>query len=348
LIRVGIVGGTGYTGAELLRLLACHPKARVEIITSRGDAGRRVDSLYPNLRGFIDLEFSEPELKALLQCDVVFFATPHGVAQSMMKALYDGGARVIDLSADFRIRDIAVWEKWYGQAHACPELVNEAVYGLPEHNREKIKRAQLVACPGCYPTSVQLALMPALKAGLVDPTTLIANSASGISGAGRSAKVGFLMAENYDSFKPYGVSGHRHLPEIEQGLRDMQNADADAAKITFVPHLLPTIRGILSTVYARLNKSVSGDQVQAIYSDYYRDEIFVDVLERGLYPETRFVRGSNMCRLGVEVPQGGDVLVLMSAIDNLAKGASAQAVQNMNLMFGVDEDSGLHFPPALP
>jgi N-acetyl-gamma-glutamyl-phosphate reductase len=347
-INIGIVGGTGYTGAELLRLLSHHPDANVSVITSRGESGNRVDSLYPSLRGFCDLQYSTPDAKALLGCDVVFFATPHGVAQSMMKELIDGGARVIDLSADFRIRDIDMWEKWYSQTHACPELVDQAVYGLPERNREAIKNAQLVACPGCYPTSIQLALMPVLEAGLVDATTLISSSASGISGAGRNANTGLLMAENYDSFKAYAVAGHRHLPEVEQGLRDMQCADDSPARLTFVPHLLPTIRGIHSTIYARLKPSVESAKIQALYEGAYANEPFVDVLPRGVYPEMRSVKGTNICRISAEIPQGGDVLVIMSVIDNLAKGASAQAIQNMNLMFGFDERTGLNFPALIP
>lgn len=348
MINIGIVGATGYTGVELLRLLSMHPEANVQIITSRSEAGRRVDELYPSLRGFVDLQFSEPNQEKLLDLDVVFFATPHGVAQSMMKGLIEGGARVIDLSADFRIRDIETWEKWYAQEHGCPELVSSAVYGLPEANRERIKSAQLVACPGCYPTSVQLALMPLLKNGFIRPQSIIANAASGVSGAGRNAKVGLLYTENSDSFKPYGVAGHRHLPELTQGLRDLQREGDTPAKLTFVPHLLPTIRGMLSTIYAELDTDLNVSELQELYEDVYKDEPFVDVLPRGVYPETRFVRGTNMCRLGLEVPQAGNTIVLMSAIDNLAKGASAQAIQNMNIMFGFDERTGLNFPGTLP
>ncbi len=347
MIRVGIVGGTGYTGVELLRLLALHPQAQVDVITSRAEAGVPVHQLYPNLRGHYDLVFSEPNVQALLACDVVFFATPHGVAQAMIPELINAGARVIDLSADFRIRDIAVWEKWYGQPHGCPELVQQAVYGLPETSRAKIREAQLVACPGCYPTSVQLGLLPLLEQGLVDPQSLIASSASGASGAGRQAKVDNLLTELNDSYKAYAVAGHRHLPEIEQGLRDVQPAGSEPAQVTFVPHLLPITRGIHSTLYAKLKPGAAVD-LQALYEERYAKEAFVDVLPAGVYPQTRTVRGTNLCQLSVAEPQGRGMAVIMAVEDNLTKGASGQAVQNMNIMFGLDETLGLNAPALLP
>lgn len=343
MIKVGIVGGTGYTGVELLRLLATHPHVEVVAITSRGEAGRPVDDLFPNLRGHFDLCFSDPAAGELDQCDVVFFATPHGVAQSSVPDLLEKGIKVIDLSADFRIRDIAVWEKWYNQPHTCPELVGEAVYGLPETNREAIKNARLIACPGCYPTSVQLGFKPLLEKGLVNPEDLIANSASGASGAGRQANVANLLTEVSDSFKAYGVSGHRHLPEIEQGLKDIAGGQVN---LTFVPHLLPMIRGIHSTLYATLNtKDVD---LQQLYEDCFKDEPFVDVMPAGSHPQTRSVKGSNVCRISVFCPQGGDKVVVLVVEDNLVKGASGQAIQNMNIMFGLPETSGLETPALLP
>ena len=345
MIKIGIVGGTGYTGAELLRLLAQHPQAEVKVITSRGDAGKPVADLYTNLRGIYDLEFSEPDIGELLNCDIVFFATPHGVAQSMMKPLIEGGARVIDLSADFRIKDIATWEKWYGQQHTCPELVSQAVYGLPELNRELIKNAQLVACPGCYPTSVLLACMPLLEEGIVEATSLIASSASGISGAGRQAKIDNLLAEASDSYKAYSVGGHRHLPEIEQALKTISGPDTASSQLTFVPHLLPMIRGMHSTIYAKIKKQVD---LQSLFEKRYAEEKFVDVLPQGNFPQTRSVKGSNMCRLSVMEPLDRGTVVIMSVIDNLAKGASGQGVQNMNLMLGLDETTGLTNPALLP
>jgi N-acetyl-gamma-glutamyl-phosphate reductase len=350
-IKIGIVGGTGYTGVELLRLLAQHPEADVQVITSRGEAGMPVAQLFPNLRGRFDLAFSAPDVQRLKQCDVVFFATPHGVAQAMMAELLDQdalkqGVRVIDLSADFRIRDIALWEKWYGQKHACPELVAEAVYGLAEVNRADIANARLVACAGCYPTAVQLGFLPLLEAGLVRPDSLIANAASGVSGAGRQAKVDMLFPEVSDSFKAYASGGHRHLPEIEQGLRAVQSGDVAPVHLTFVPHLVPMVRGIHATLYADLLDT--GIDLQALYESRYADEYFVDVLPAGSHPETRSVKGSNYCRLSVVRPQGRNRVVIMSVIDNLTKGASGQAVQIMNIMFGIPEYRGLENLALLP
>ena len=294
MVKVGIVGGTGYTGAELLRLLAGHPNAKVTVITSRTEAGMPVANLYPNLRGIVDLCFSEPDIDSLASCDLVFFATPHGVAQNTVPAILATGTKVIDLSADFRIRDIPLWEQWYGQPHGAPELVSQAVYGLPEYNRSAIQSADLVACPGCYPTSVQLGLMPLLQAGCVDAQDLVANAASGVSGAGRQDSVANLYPEVSDSFKAYAASGHRHLPEIEQGLADMAGT---AVGLTFVPHLLPINRGIHTTLYANL--SDTGVDVQALFDHCYANEPFVDVLPAGSHPETKSVRGSNFCRISV-------------------------------------------------
>ncbi len=343
MIKVGIVGGTGYTGVELLRLLALHEQADVVSITSRAESGRRVDDLYPNLRGHYDLAFSEPDVKQLSACDVVFFATPHNVAMNLVPELLAEGARVVDLSADYRIRDAAMWSKWYGEPHASPELLESAVYGLPEINRAAIASARLVACPGCYPTSVQLGLLPLLARNLVDSTSLIANSASGVSGAGRQAKIDNLLSETSDSFKAYAVAGHRHLPEIEQGLSDIAGKPSS---VTFVPHLLPLIRGIHSTLYA--TRTNFDEDLQALYESWYEDEPFVDVLPPGQYPQTRTVKGANRCQIAISVPQGRDTVVVMAAIDNLVKGASGQAVQNMNIMLGLPESMGLGSIGLLP
>lgn len=347
-IKAGIVGGTGYTGVELLRLLVKHPQVEVSVITSRAEAGIKVADMYPSLRGHIDLAFSEPDVDALGELDVVFFATPHGVAQNLMPALMKTNARIIDLSADFRIRDTALWEQWYNQKHGCPELVSQAVYGLPETNREAIRTAKLIACPGCYPTATQLGFLPLIENNLVDPTRLISNAASGASGAGRQAKVDNLLSELTDSFKAYGVAGHRHLPEIEQGLRDVQPAGAAPVQLTFVPHLLPIIRGIHATLYATLLKGNQAPDLQSLYEQRYANEPFVDVLPAGELPQTRTVKGSNVCRISVFRPQDRDTVVLLSAIDNLTKGASGQAVQNMNIMFGFDEKAGLDVVALLP
>lgn len=346
MIKVGIVGGTGYTGVELLRFLAQHPQVSVEVITSRAEQGLPIAELYPNLRGHVDLAFSAPDVAALGRCDAVFFATPHNVAINMMPELLATGVRVIDLSADFRLRDAEVWARWYGETHGCPELLAKAVYGLPEVNREHIRDAQLVACPGCYPTSVQLGLLPLLEQGLIDTGHVIANAASGASGAGRQAKIDNLLTEVMDSFKAYGVPGHRHLPEIEQGLADIAGKPVS---VTFVPHLLPMIRGIHSTLYARVLDTTLGlDKVQSLFEERYANEPFVDVLPAGSHPQTRSVKGANLCRLAVHRPQGRDTLVVLSVIDNLVKGASGQAVQNLNIMFGLPETMGLGGIALLP
>jgi len=341
-LKVGIVGGTGYTGVELLRLLSVHPNVTLTAITSRGEAGLPVADMFPSLRGYVDLAFTDPAQANLGECDVVFFATPNGIAMQQTRELLAQGVRVIDLAADFRIKDIPTWEKWYGMTHACPELVAEAVYGLPELNRSAIKAAKLVANPGCYPTAVQLGFMPLLETGVVDASYLIADAKSGVSGAGRKAEVHSLFSESADNFKAYGVSGHRHLPEISQGLTSMANAQVG---FTFVPHLTPLIRGIHATLYAKLTKPVD---LQALYEARYADERFVDVLPKGAHPETRSVRGSNICRIAVHQPQGSDVVVILSVIDNLVKGAAGQAVQNMNIMFGFTESAGLEIVPLLP
>lgn len=348
MIRVGIVGGTGYTGAELLRLFEQHPQAKVTAITSRGEEGKAVADLFPNLRGHCDLKFTTPSLDTLQQCDVVFFATPHGVAQAMMPELMQNGIRVIDLSADFRIRDVEVWEQWYNQAHQCPQLVSEAVYGLPELNRAKIRTAQLVACPGCYPTAVQLGYLPLLEKGLIDPRRLIANSASGVSGAGRQAKIDNLLTEMGESFKAYGVEGHRHLPEIEQSLRDIQASAKlpEDAQLTFVPHLLPLVRGIHATLYGTLLRT--DVDLQALYEERFKDEPFVDVLPAGMTPQTRTVKGTNTCSIAVVRPQNRDTVVVLVAEDNLTKGASGQAIQCMNIMFDMEETFGLTAPALFP
>ncbi|HMV70671.1 MAG TPA: N-acetyl-gamma-glutamyl-phosphate reductase [Pseudomonadales bacterium] len=342
-MRAGIVGGTGYTGVELLRLAALHPDLELHCITSRAEAGLRVDRLFPNLRGHCDLAFEAPENAGLEDCEVVFFATPHGVALESAARLLAAGVRVVDLSADFRLRDVSVWEKWYGQRHTAPELVAEAVYGLPEVNRVEIASARLVAVPGCYPTSVQLGFLPLLEANLVDSSRLIASVASGVSGAGRQAKIDNLLTEVSDSLKAYGVGGHRHLPEIEQGL---QRASALPVGLTFVPHLAPMIRGIHATLFATLeDRSVD---LQALFENRYRDEAAVDVLPAGEHPQTRSVRGTNLCRIAVHRPLDRDVVVVLSVIDNLVKGAAGQALQNFNIMFGLPEQAGLDAPALLP
>ena len=344
MIRVGIVGGTGYTGVELLRLLAMHPEAEVVAITSRSEAGMRVDELFPSLRGHCDLAFQAPDDSGLDQCDLVFFATPNAVAMHSVGALLESGVRVVDLSADFRLKDTAVWERWYGERHVAPALVAEAVYGLPEMYRSDISKARLVANPGCYATAIQLGFLPLVEAGLVDTTQLIADGKSGASGAGRQAKVGTLLGEAGESFKTYAASGHRHGPEIEQGVGAMQGGGT--AQVTFVPHLIPMVRGIEATLYARL--STTDADVQKVFESRFHDEPFVDVMPWGSHPETRSVRGENTCRMALHQQPGQSLVIVSSVIDNLVKGAAGQAVQNMNLMCGLTETLGLEAPALLP
>jgi len=346
MIKVGIVGGTGYTGVELLRLLAQHPRAEVKIITSRKEAGTPVSAMFPSLRRRIELAFSEPSPQALRGCDVVFFAAPTGVAMEQARAVLEGGARIVDLSADFRLRDAAEWERWYKMKHAAPELLAQAVYGLCEVNREQVRVARLVANPGCYPTAVQLGFLPLLEAGAVDCAHLIADAKSGVSGAGRKAELPLTFSEASDNFMAYNVPGHRHWPEMRQGL-------AQAAKrevgLVFTAHLTPLIRGIHATLYARITKEVD---FQALYEKRFLAEPFVDVMPPKSHPDTRSVRAANACRLAIHRPPEGakasDTLVVLSVIDNLVKGASGQAVQNMNLMFGLPEATGLEQVALVP
>jgi len=336
MINVGIVGGTGYTGAELLRLLVRHPGVRLRAITSRTQAGVPVADLFPNLRGETDLGFTTPDESDLSVCDLVLFATPNGTAMKRVPDLIRAGVRVIDLAADYRLADVATWEHWYGMTHASPDVVPDAVYGLPEVNRAAIREASLVANPGCYPTSVQLGFLPLVESGVVDVDRLIADAKSGASGAGRGANVANLLAEAGENLKAYAVPGHRHLPEIRQGL---ERAAGRSVGLTFVPHLIPMIRGIHATLYARLVDTHA--DLQELFEARYRDEPFVDVLPPGRHPETRSVRGSNHCRIALHRPQDGDTVVVLSVIDNLVKGAAGQAVQNMNIMFDLPETEGL-------
>jgi len=341
--KIGIVGGTGYTGSELLRLLVKHPRVEVACITSRSEAGTQVAEMFPSLRGHLDLPFVAPDPAQLASCDLVFFATPNGTAMGLVPQLLESGLKVVDLAADFRLRDSSQWQHWYGMAHACPDLLQEAVYGLPELNSEAVRNARLVANPGCYPTAVTLGFAPLLETGLVETGQLVADAKSGASGAGRKAAVATLMGEAGESFKAYGIPGHRHLPEIRQTLGTISGREVG---LTFVPHLVPMIRGIEATLYARLT-ATPGD-LQGLFEKRYAAEPFVDVLPAGSHPETRSVRGVNMCRIAVHRPQGGDTVVISSVIDNLVKGAAGQAVQNMNLMLGLDEIMGLDLVALQP
>ena len=343
MIKAGIVGGTGYTGIELLRLLHNHPEVEVVAISSRSLNGKRADSVFPSLVGHSDLVFSLPDGNDLYKCDVVFFATPHGVAMESARGFINKGIRVIDLGADFRISDPEEWSKWYAMEHTEAQLLSTAVYGLPEHNREAVKNAQLVANPGCYPTAVQLALKPLIANKLVDLSNIIADCKSGVSGAGRGANQAALLCEAGESFKAYAVSGHRHYPEIKQELEATAGAKVG---LTFIPHLVPMIRGIFATIYVDLIDQ--NTNIRPYYEKVYSSERFVKILSDGEYPETRSVKSSNYCQISWQKIPNSNKLVVMSAIDNLVKGASGQAIQNMNIMFGFDEALGLNQIGMLP
>ena len=341
---VGVVGGTGYTGVELLRLLVMHPQVELRCVTSRSESGRVVADLFPNLRGFTDIVFTEPDVETLAQCELVFFATPNGTAMKMVPQLLAKGVRVVDLAADFRLKDPGTWKQWYGLEHACAEVLAEAVYGLPEINRAQVKSAKVVANPGCYPTAVTLGFLPLIENNLVDTGHLIADAKSGVSGAGRGASVATLQAESAENFKPYAVDGHRHLPEIRQNLAGVAGSEVG---LTFVPHLVPMIRGIEASLYA-VSAVESLPDLQELYEQRFKDEHFVDVLPAGVMPETRTVKGANTCRISVFRPQQGNTIVVCSVIDNLVKGAAGQAVQNMNIMFDFEETAGLEQVALLP
>ncbi len=345
MIKVGIVGGTGYTGVELLRILATHPQVQLTAITSRKEDGLPVADMYPSLRGRVDIAFSSPDKARLTECDVVFFATPHGVAMAQAPELLAAGVKLIDLAADFRLQDVSQFEKWYGMPHSCTRVLEEAVYGLPELNREAIKKARVIGNPGCYPTTMQLGFYPLLKAGVIDAGNLIADCKSGVSGAGRKAEIGLLFSETSDTFKAYGVSGHRHTPETVEQLQRMSSAKIG---LLFTPHLVPMVRGMHSTLYGRLTKEISNEELQALFVDAYKGEPFVDVMPFGSHPETRSTRASNMLRLALHRPNDGNTVVVLVVQDNLVKGSSGQAVQCMNLMFGLEETAGLMHVPVMP
>ena len=349
MISVGIVGGTGYTGVELLRLLLRHPQARVDVLTSRTEAGKRVADMFPSLRGHTELEFSDLDLDRLKQCDVVFFATPHGVAMQHAQELIDSDTKVIDLAADFRLQNLAEFEKWYGMQHSCPTVLTESVYGLTELNREKIKNARVIGNPGCYPTTVQLGLAPLLKndTTLINTQNIIIDAKSGVSGAGRKASLGMIYSENADNFKAYGVAGHRHHPEIVEAFENISGQKGQFNQILFVPHLVPMIRGMLSTIYVDLTAQGQQLDIQALYEDFYKNERFVDVMPANSSPETRSVRGANELRIALYRLQENKLIILV-AQDNLVKGAAGQAIQNMNLMFNFDEAAGLEGIGLLP
>lgn len=345
MIKVGIIGASGYTGEELARILALHPGVELTVATSRQYAGKRLSDIFPNLRKVVDLIVEDVVIDELVKrADLFFTAVPHQTAMGLVPQLLEKGCKVVDLSADFRIHDADVYEKWY-QTHSAPEYLSRAVYGLPELHRELIKKSNLVANPGCYPTSIILATAPMLKGGMIDPETIIADSKSGASGAGRGAAVGSLFCEVTEGFKAYKVAEHRHTPEIEQEITKLAGRPV---VISFTPHLLPMSRGILSTIYAKLLPGITGQQVRSIYEEFYSHERFVRLCAEGELPATQFVRGSNFCDIGWKLDPRTGRVVIVSAIDNLVKGAAGQAVQNMNLICGLPEEMGLATVPLFP
>lgn len=344
-MRVGIIGASGYTGVELVRLLARHPEVEVTVLTSERHAGEQISDLFPSLKGVVDLRLSEAAIEHLLgEAEFFFTALPHGASMGVVEGLLAGGGRVVDLSADFRLRDPVAYERWYGK-HNAPHLLPEAVYGLAELYREKIKGARLVANPGCYPTSVILPLAPLLREGLISPKGIVVDAKSGVSGAGRGASLKNLFCEVAEGMRAYSVAVHRHTPEIEQELGRFADAPAE---VLFVPHLAPMSRGILATIYARARAGLSSQRAYEALSVHYEGEHFVRLLPSGIFPSTMQVRGSNYCDIGVMVDQRSGVLVAISAIDNLVKGGAGQAVQNMNIMCGWPEGMGLEHLPLAP
>ncbi|MBP2073186.1 N-acetyl-gamma-glutamyl-phosphate reductase [Thermoanaerobacterium butyriciformans] len=344
MVRVGILGATGYTGVELIRILSNHEDVQIKYLSSQNFNGKKFEDVYPSLKGFCKVELQELNIDDIVEnCDVVFTALPSGYAMNIAEKLCNCGVKLIDLGADFRFDDFKTYKKWYETDKDDYGSVSR-VYGLPEIHRQEIKNAMVVGNPGCYPTSVILGLAPALKGEIIE-NHIIIDSKSGVSGAGHSPKLGNMYAECNESIKPYNVAKHRHIPEIEQ---ELSNLNCEDTKVIFTPHLTPMTRGILSTMYCKLKKDISIESLHEIYSEFYKDEYFVKVLDIGEYPSTKSVYGSNFCHIGLEIDKRTGTLIVMSSIDNLVKGASGQAVQNMNIMFGIDEDKGLKMVPVFP
>ncbi|MCX7724923.1 MAG: N-acetyl-gamma-glutamyl-phosphate reductase [Thermodesulfovibrio sp.] len=340
MLKVFICGGSGYTGCELLRILALHDEVQIVGVTSEKSAGMAVSELFPAFFKYKDLRFENLQIEKIKnRADIYFLALPHGKSQQIAAELINNGKRVIDLSADFRIKDVQIYEQWYKTQHMFPHLLKEAVYGLPELYREKIKRGRLIANPGCYPTSVIIPLYPFLKRDLIDPETIIIDSKSGVSGAGRKAEITLSYCEVNEDFRAYNVAKHRHTPEIEQELSFILGRNI---KVDFTTHLLPLNRGILSTIYANLNKSITTREALEILEESYKDEPFIKIMPEGEVPAIKYIKGTNYCYIGAIVNQRTNRLILISALDNLIKGASGQAVQNMNIIFGIEETKALN------
>jgi len=346
MINVGIIGGSGYTGVELARILCSHPGVKITAATSRQFAGQPLADVFPNLKDRLNIVYENSTIKQLCEkADFFFTAVPHKTAMNIVPELLSAGKKVVDLSADFRIQDVTTYEKWY-QPHTSPHLIEKAAYGLPEIHADSIAKSNLVANPGCYPTSIILGLAPLLKAGAIDPHSIIADSKSGTTGAGRTASVGALFCEVHDGFRPYKVGrSHRHTPEIEQ---ELSSLGGEKIVISFTPHLLPIARGILSTVYTSLNPDFSQTDISELYREMYSAQPFIRLLDEDVFPATQYVRGSNFCDISFKIDIATNRLIIMSAIDNVVKGAAGQAVQNMNLMCGYDEITGLEIVPLFP
>lgn len=346
MIKVGIIGATGYAGAELVRILTAHKEAEIVWYGSRSYIDKKYADVYQNMFEIVDATCMDDNMEELAnRVDVIFTATPQGLCASLVNEEILSKVKVVDLSADFRIKDVATYEKWYGIEHKSPQFIEEAVYGLCEINREDVKKARLIANPGCYTTCSILTVYPLAKEGLIDMSTLIIDAKSGTSGAGRSAKVDNLFCEVNESMKAYGVATHRHTPEIEEQLG---YASGENVLLNFTPHLVPMNRGILATAYATLKKEVTYEEVKTVYDKYYKDETFVRVLEKDVCPQTRWVKGSNYVDVNFKIDPRTNRIIMMGAIDNLVKGAAGQAVQNMNLMFGLKETEGLELVPMFP
>ena len=346
MIKVGIIGSTGYAGAELVRILTAHKEAEIVWYGSRSYIDQKYASVYQNMFQIVDAVCMDDNMEELAeQVDVIFTATPQGLCASLVNDEILSKVKIIDLSADFRIKDVSVYEKWYGIGHKSPQYIEEAVYGLCEINREDVKKARLVANPGCYTTCSILTAYPLAKEGLIDMSTLIIDAKSGTSGAGRGAKLPNLFCEVNENMKAYGIATHRHTPEIEEQLG---YASGEKVVLNFTPHLVPRNRGILATEYAKLTRDVTYEDVKAVYDKYYADETFVRVLEKGVFPETKWVEGSNYVDINFQIDPRTGRIIMVGAIDNLVKGAAGQAVQNMNLMFGLDETEGLKLVPMFP
>lgn len=346
MIKASIIGATGYTGSELVRILSCHPEAELVALTSQSYVGQKISDVFPHLGAVTGKICTEQDVpKVAGESDVIFTALPHGLSVPIVKEALEQGTKVVDLGADFRLDDKAVYEKWYKVTHEAPELLQEAVYGLPELNRKAIAGARVVGNPGCYPTSVMLGLAPLLKQGLIQLDSVIIDAKSGVSGAGRGANLGSHYSEVNENIKAYNVAAHRHIPEIEQ---ELSKVAGEQVTVSFTPHLTPMTRGMLSTIYATPSKKVNAGEIQALYRQFYENEYFVHVLEGGELPQTKWCWGSNHCFIGVVLDQRVNRLIVVSAIDNLVKGASGQAVQNMNIMFGLPEKTGLEMAGVYP